>query len=108
MRNLDAEIHAVEERIARERNSVATLLDEYGETVRDAVTAPKSLLAVVALGFVLGEVSRSSRSTASPRRMDGLWARLGALAASTATGLIRARYGSPWLLLARPSRPTPR
>jgi hypothetical protein len=100
MRNIDAEIQAVEARIASERDGVAALLDEYGETARDTVTAPKTLLAAAALGFVLGEALRSGRSAAAPR--GGLRSGLGALAAGTAMGLIRARYGSPWMLLARP------
>ena len=93
MRDLDDEIRAVESRIARERRGLAALLEDCRETARDAVAAPKNLLAVAGLGFVLGEVLRPGRP-ASPARKRGL----GGVLAGAAIALIRARYGSPWAL----------
>jgi hypothetical protein len=92
---LDQEIHAVEARIARERIDLATLLDDCEEAARDAVSAPKNLLAVAALGFALGEMLRPAR--AAPARSRGLKG----LLAGAAFALIRARYGSPWALARR-------
>ena len=68
MHDLDDEIRAVEARIARERHGLAALLQDCGETARDAVAAPKNLLAVAMLGFVLGEALRPARPAAPPRK----------------------------------------
>lgn len=103
MRDLDDEIRAVESRIARERHGLAALLEDCRETARDVVAAPKNLLAVAGLGFVLGEVLRPGRS-ASPARKRGL----GGVLAGAALALIRARYGSPWALGRRLWSETPR
>lgn len=97
MRQLDDEIRTVETRIARNRDGMAELLDDYGETARDKMTAPRSLLAVAAVGFVLGEVLHPRRRRAATARSRGV----GAIVAGAAMGLLRARYGSPWALLAR-------
>jgi hypothetical protein len=96
MDDLDDEIRAVEARIARERHGLAALLQDCGETARDAVAAPKSLLAVAMLGFVLGEALRPARPAAPPRRRG-----LGGFLTGAALALIRARYGSPWALSRR-------
>jgi hypothetical protein len=98
---LDQEIHAVEARIARERIGLATLIDDCEEAARDAVSAPKNLLAVAALGFALGEMLRPAR--AAPARSRGLKG----LLAGAAFALIRARYGSPWALARRIWSETP-
>lgn len=95
MSRLDEEIRAVEARIARERTGLATLIDDCEETARDTVAAPKSLFAVAALGFALGEMLRPAR--AAPARSRGVKG----LLAGAALALIRARYGSPWVLARR-------
>jgi hypothetical protein len=95
MSRLDEEIRAVEARIARGRTGLATLMGDCEETARDAVAAPKSLLAVAALGFALGEMLRPAR--AAPPRSRGVKG----LLAGAALALIRARYGSPWALARR-------
>jgi len=89
---IDDDIRAVEERIARGRNGLAALAEDCEETARDAVASPKSLLAVAALGFVLGEaLGRSPRSARSRKGLAGML--LGA-----GVALLRARYGSLWSL----------
>jgi hypothetical protein len=107
MRDRDDDIRAVESRIARERHALAALLEDCGQTARDAVAAPKNLLAVAGLGFVLGEVLRPGRSASLARKRG-----LGGLLAGAAIALIRARYGSPWALGRRlwseAPRPAPR
>jgi len=96
MWDLDDEIHTVEAQIARERDGIAALLEDCGETARDAVTSPKTLLGVAALGFVLGEALRANRSNGpSPRHS------VGTLLAGTALALMRASPVSPWRLAQR-------
>lgn len=96
MTDLDDEIRTVEARIARERDGLAALLDDCEETARDAVAAPRTLMAVAALGFVLGEATRPTRPATDSRKR-----RVAGLLAGAALALIRARYGSPWLLAQR-------
>jgi hypothetical protein len=95
MRDLDEEIQTLENRIARERDGVATLLEDCGETVRDAVTSPKALLGVAALGFVIGEALRVGRRSSTAPRPRGTF---GTVLASTALALLRASPTSPWLI----------
>lgn len=92
--DLDAEIRAVEARIAGERDGIVRLLEESGETARDAVATPKNLAAVAALGFVLGQFGRPRGDHPVRMRTRGL----GGLLAGAAFALVRARYGSPWAL----------
>lgn len=92
--DLDEEIRTVEARIAGERNRIARLLEDCGETARDAVATPKNLAAVAALGFVLGQLGRPRGDRPGRMRKRGL----GGLLAGAAFALVRARYGSPWAL----------
>lgn len=90
---IDDDIRTVEERIARGRNGLAALAEDCEETARDAVASPKSLLAVAAVGFMLGEaLGRSPRSARSRKGLVGML--LGA-----GVALLRARYGNPWSLV---------
>ena len=95
MARLDDEIRAVEARIARERDMLAALIDDCEDTARNTVAAPKSLLVTAALGFALGEMLRPAPT--APARKRGLQG----LLAGVAFALIRARYGSPWMLARR-------
>ena len=90
---LDDDIRAVEERIARERTGLAALAEDCEETARDVVASPESLLAVAAVGFMLGEVLRPSRRSTRGRKTGFTGMLLGA-----GVALLRARYGSPWSL----------
>lgn len=96
MTGLDDEIRAVEARIASGRVALATLMDECEEAVRDTIAAPRNLLAVVAFGFALGKALQPA-STDVPARKRGLRS----LLAGAAFALVRARYGSPWVLARR-------
>ena len=91
--SIDDDIRAVEERIARERNGLAALAEDCQETARDVVASPKSLLAVAAVGFMLGEALHRSPRSRRSRSAGFAGMLLGAGAA-----LLRARYGSPWSL----------
>jgi hypothetical protein len=89
----DDDVRAVEQRIARGRNGLAALAENCEETARDAIASPKSLLAVAAVGFMLGEMLRPSRRS-PPTRKAGLAGML----LGAAVALVRARYGNPWSL----------
>lgn len=107
----DHEIAAVERRIVRERNALAALAQDWTGTARDAMVSKRSLFAVAALGFVLGDALRA-RKRARPARKLGF----GGMLAGIAYSALRARYGSPWALAeaawrgwqsARSPRPAP-
>ena len=91
---LDDDIRALEERIASERNRLAALAADCEQTARDVVASPKSLLAVAAVGFMLGEALGRSPRSARSRKAGLAGMLLGAGAA-----LLRARYGNPWSLV---------
>ena len=104
----DDEIAVVERRIARERNALALLAEDWAGTARDALVSKRSLFAVAALGFVLGDTLRPKRSAGAVRKL-GLGGILGGIVFSA----LRARYGSPWALAElawrgwRSARPSP-
>jgi len=91
--NLDEEIRAVEVRIARERNGLALLAQGWASTARDVVVSKKSLFAVAALGFVLGDALRPAKPAGRARKLG-----LGGMLAGIALSALRSRYGSPWAL----------
>jgi hypothetical protein len=62
---LDDEIRLVEERIAGGRTRLGRTADQLGDTARDAVASPGVMLAAVAMGFVLGSLTRRPRATAA-------------------------------------------
>lgn len=62
---LDDEIRLVEERIAGGRTRLGRTADQLGDTARDAVASPGVMLAAVAVGFVLGSLTRRPRATAA-------------------------------------------
>jgi hypothetical protein len=94
MSDLNGEIREVEQRIARGRNGLAAALQDLGETARDTAVSPKSLLTMVAAGYLLGELGRPSREPQPAGRKAGL----AGLLVGAAAALLRARYGSPWAL----------
>jgi len=92
MRNLDEDIRVLERRIARERSGLTLLSVEWATTARDAVVSGKSLFAVAAVGFVLGDALRPKPSGRAAKLG------LGGMLAGIAFSMLRARYGSPWVL----------
>lgn len=92
--HLDDEIRAVELRIARERNALALLAADWTGTARDALVSGKSLVAVAAFGFVLGEVLRPTKPAGRVRKLG-----VGGMLAGVAFSAFRARYGSPWVIV---------
>lgn len=93
--DLDDDIRAVEQRIARGRHRLAALAEDCEETARHAIVSPHGLIAVAAVGFMLGEMLRPRRRPA-PTRNAGL----GGLVGGAIAALLRARYGNPWSLAA--------
>lgn len=93
MGQLESEIREVEARIARERSAMALAVDDCVVSARNAVVSPQSLLAVAAVGFVIGSLSKRQAAPA-PAGKHGLAPIVGSLAVS----LLRAQYGSPWAL----------
>jgi len=91
--DFDDDIRAVEQRVARGRNGLAALAENCEETARDAIASPKTLLAVAAAGYMLGEMLRPSRRSAPTRK-----AGLAGMLLGAAVALVRARYGNPWSL----------
>ena len=91
--NLDQEIRGVEERIARERDGLALLAEDWAGAARDAVVSRKSLFAVAAFGFVLGDALRPRRPGGRARKLG-----MGGMLAGIAFAVLRARFGSPWAL----------
>ena len=96
MSDHDQEIRTVESRLQAERIALAAGVRQLGASARDALVSPRGLLAAAGVGFLLGEALRPFRQPA-PTRQLGLAGTLGAAALS----LVRARYGSPWQLVAK-------
>jgi hypothetical protein len=92
MPELDDDIHDVELRLARRRNAVALLADDWAGALRDTLVSGRSLLGVAAVGFAVGEILRPAAAGTGRRRSKGGTGLLLSLAAL----LLRARYGAPW------------
>ncbi len=87
----DDEIRAVEERIAADRDALADAIAGCGNSVRNAVSSPKSLLMVVGLGFAAGKILfRPAAKREEPKRRTGGW--LGLLA-GTAVSIMQPKFG---------------
>jgi len=91
---LDDEIRALEARIARERDAMTLAIEDCLRSARDTLVAPQSLLAVAAMGFLLGAASKV-RGASDLQGKTGLAVALLKLA----TSVLRARYGTPWALM---------
>ena len=98
--NLDQEIRGVEERIARERNGLALLAEDWAGAARDAVVSRKSLFAVAAFGFVLGDALRPRRPVGRARKL-GLGGMLAGIAFAAPAGAFRVAMGARRGRLAR-------
>ena len=95
MTKFDEEIHEVEARLAREREELVHQAEDLGQTAREAAISPKGLIAAAAVGFMVGELTKSRRHprTAAPpaaRKMG-----IGGLLGGAALAFLKARYGSP-------------
>jgi hypothetical protein len=88
---IEDEIRIVEERIARKRVALGEFTEECGERARDAVASPGILAAAMAVGFLIGDVTRGRRrQDEGTARKEGL----GGFLIGAASTLVRVRYGS--------------
>jgi hypothetical protein len=92
MKDLDAEIREVEERIAVERAALGDAINGCTQSLRTAVTSPKSLVTVLGLGFAAGKVMFKNGKATELKPAAAKTGLLG-LVAGTALTLFRARSG---------------
>lgn len=93
---LDKEIQQLERRIADDRAAFVSALSDCGQSVRETVSSPKSLLAVAAIGFVAGKLLFGSGKTKAekqpPQQPSKAGGALGLLAAGLS--LMQPGYGA--------------
>lgn len=95
----DEEIRAVESRLAREREALLAKAEDLGATARAAAVSPKGLLAALAVGFLLGELTAPRRrhekaqAAATTAKLG-----IGGLIGSAIMSYARSQYGSPWAM----------
>lgn len=87
---LDAEINALERRIAADRDALDRAVLGCRDSVRTVVSSPKTLLAVAGLGFAVGKVLFRRESRHEERKARTGW--LGLLA-GTAVSLMQPKFG---------------
>lgn len=93
MKDLDAEIRQVEQRIVAERAALGEAIDGCTESLRTAVTSPKSLVTVLGLGFAAGKMLFKNGKSTDIKPAAAAKTGLLGLVAGTALTLFRARSG---------------
>jgi hypothetical protein len=93
LKAIDDEIHQVEERIAFERASLTEAVAGCQHSLRTAVTSPKSLLAVLGLGFAAGKVLFKNGKHVDPPAKETQKSGLLGLVAGTALSLLQPKLG---------------
>jgi hypothetical protein len=94
--HLDAEIRELQNRIAAERLALEDAVNGCTDSLRDAVTSPKTLLALLGVGYGLGKLmfsgGKSTPQPAAPAKKAGI---LGAITglAGAALSLTQPRFG---------------
>jgi hypothetical protein len=124
LNELDAEIREVQARIAAEKLALHDAVTGCTNSLRDTVASPKTLIALLGIGYGLGKVmfnsKKSSAPVAAPAAKGGLLGLLTGVA-GTALSLAQPRFGvgsiARWAAqrafaprstpTARPSRGTP-
>ena len=91
---LDQEIREIEARIARERIALEQAVNGCTNSVRDAVTSPRTLLALLGLGYGIGKLMFSGgKATATgPAPKAGVLGLLTGVA-GTALSIMQPRFG---------------
>ena len=90
MGSIDDEIRALEQRIAEDRDALEHAVIGCRNSVRTAVSSPKTLLAVAGLGFAAGKILfRPGKKREERPRRSG-WV---GLLAGTAVSLLQPRFG---------------
>lgn len=96
LHGLDAEIREIEARIAAERLTLEEAISSCTNSLRDAVTSPKTLLALTGVSFALGKLMfgrKTPEPAPSVAKKVGI---LGVLTgvAGTAFGLMQPKFGA--------------
>jgi hypothetical protein len=91
MGSIDSEIHELERRIAEDRDAFQRAVLGCRNSVRAAVSSPKSLFAIAGLGFVVGKVLFRRESRPERRTRKSGWV---GLVAGTALSLLQPKFGA--------------
>ncbi|HYC48484.1 MAG TPA: hypothetical protein VED01_23675 [Burkholderiales bacterium] len=97
---IDDQIREVENRIAVERIALDDAVNGCTNSLREVITSPKTLLALLGVGFAVGKIAfgRTSASAAAPAKKAGM---LGLLTGVAGTALSLAKPGLGWGSVAR-------
>ena len=97
---IDDQIREVENRIAVERIALDDAVNGCTNSLREVVTSPKTLLALLGVGFAVGKIAfgRGSTGQAAPVKKAGM---LGLLTGVAGTALSLTRPGLGWGTVAR-------
>ena len=102
LEEIDAQIHEVENRIAIERIALNDAVSGCTHSLREMVTSPKTLLALLGVGYALGKVvfkgKTEAPSSSAPAKTVGV---LGLLTGVAGTALSLSRPGLGWGSVAR-------
>ena len=98
---IDDQIREVENRISVERIALDDAVNGCTNSVREVITSPKTLLALLGVGFAIGKIAfggGSSAAETAPAKKAGV---LGLLTGVAGTALSLARPGLGWGSVAR-------
>src|SRR3712207_833962 len=101
LHDLDEQIREVENRIAVERVALGDAVHGCTNSLREAVTSPKTLLALLGVGFAVGKVmfkEKHAPQTTAPAKKAGV---LGLLTGVAGTALSMAGPRLGWGTVAR-------
>ena len=92
---IDQEIREIESRIAAERIALSAAVDGCSNSLREAVTSPKALLALLGVGFAIGKVMFKEKTPpeSAPVKKAGI---LGLLTGVAGTALSMAGPRLGW------------
>ena len=94
LHDIDEQIREVENRIAVERIALDGAVHDCVDSLRETVTSPKTLLALLGVGFTVGKIlfREKPEPQAKPAKKAGFLGILGGLA-GTAVSIATARSG---------------
>src|SRR5688572_19979051 len=95
LNEIDAQIREVENRIAVERIALEDAVHGCAESLREAITSPKTLFALLGVGFAVGKVvfrGKTAEPHAAPVKKAGALGFLTGVA-GTALSLAGSRWG---------------
>jgi hypothetical protein len=98
--SIDDQIREVENRIAVERIALDDAVNGCTNSVREVITSPKTLLALLGVGFAIGKIAfkGGSSTEAGPAKKAGV---LGLLTGVAGTALSLTKPGLGWGTVAR-------